>query len=151
MSLSHRGTRAYRTPSRLSWLSLQSSSQIGHCKKEKKNEGLEIHPKGQLISKCHFGVFTFFQKTNENKSTSSKVEFVRSFFGRNIGLKKSFRICLTFSWAVSMAIGMLNRVCSRSEFQVCHSNQSTIDQKYTLIFFLPLTKIRNRTGTFLEN
>ena len=24
--------------------------------------------KGQLISKCLFGVFTFFQKTNENKS-----------------------------------------------------------------------------------
>ena len=40
--------------------------------------------KGQLISKCLFGVFTFFQKTNENKSTSSKVEFVRSFFGRNV-------------------------------------------------------------------
>ena len=53
--------------------------------------------KGQLISKCLFGVFTFFQKTNENKSTSSKVEFVRSFFGRNFGLKKSIRICLTFS------------------------------------------------------
>ena len=29
---------------------------------------------------------------------SSKVEFVRSFFGRNIDLKKSFRLCLTFSW-----------------------------------------------------
>ena len=53
--------------------------------------------KGQLISKCLFGVFTFFQKTNENKSTSSKVKFVRSFFGRNIGLKKSFWICLTFN------------------------------------------------------
>ena len=49
-----------------------------------------------MISKCLFGVFTFFQKTNENKSTSSKVEFVSSFFGRNVGLKKSFRICLTF-------------------------------------------------------
>jgi hypothetical protein len=44
--------------------------------------------KGQLISKCLFGIFTFFQTTNENKSTSSKVEFVRSFFGRNVGLKK---------------------------------------------------------------
>ena len=45
-------------------------------------------PKGQLISKCLFAVITFFQKTNENKSTSSKVEFVCSFFGRNVGLKK---------------------------------------------------------------
>ena len=25
----------------------------------------------QLISKCLFGAFTFFQKTNENKSTST--------------------------------------------------------------------------------
>ena len=54
-------------------------------------------PKGQLISKCFFGVFTFFQKTNENKSTSSKDEFVRSFFGRNVSWKKSFRLCLTFT------------------------------------------------------
>ena len=44
--------------------------------------------KVQLISKCHFGVFTFFQKTKENKLTSSKVEFDRSFFGRNDGLNK---------------------------------------------------------------
>ena len=46
--------------------------------------------KGQLISKCLFGVFTVFQKMNENKSTSSKVEFVRSFVGRNVGLKNHF-------------------------------------------------------------
>ena len=52
--------------------------------------------KGQLISKCIFGIFTFFQKTNENKSTSSKVEFVRLFFGWNVDLKKLFRIYLTF-------------------------------------------------------
>ena len=51
---------------------------------------------GQLISKCLFDVFNFFQKTNENKSTSSKVEFVPSFFGRNVDLKKSFQICLNF-------------------------------------------------------
>ena len=55
------------------------------------------HIKGHLISKCLFGVFAFFQKTNENKSTSSKVEFVRSFFGRKVSLKKSFRIRLTFN------------------------------------------------------
>ena len=63
-----------------------------------------LFPKGQLISKCLFGVFTFFQKTNENKSTSSKVKFVCSFFGRNVGLKKSFRICLTFSFLVSFLL-----------------------------------------------
>ena len=53
--------------------------------------------KGQSISKCLLGVFNFLQKTNENKSHSSKVEFVRSFFGGNVGLRKSFRLCLTFT------------------------------------------------------
>ena len=33
---------------------------------------------------------------NENKSTSSKVEFVYSFFRKKHWLEKSFRICLTF-------------------------------------------------------
>ena len=54
-------------------------------------------PKGQLISKCLFGVFDFLQKTNKNKSHSSKIEFICSFFGENVGLKKSFRFCLTFT------------------------------------------------------
>ena len=53
--------------------------------------------KGQLISKCLFGAFNFLQKTNENKSHSSKIEFVRSFYGGNVSLKKSFRLFLTFS------------------------------------------------------
>ena len=64
----------------------------------------QILSKGQLISKCLFGVFTFFQKMNENKSTSSKVELVYSFFGRNVGLKKSFRISLTFRLVASQQI-----------------------------------------------
>ena len=38
--------------------------------------------KGQLISKCLFGDFNFFQKTNENTLHSSKNEFICSFFGR---------------------------------------------------------------------
>ena len=54
-------------------------------------------PKGHLISKHFFGVFTSSKQMNETKSTRSKVEFICSFFGRNVGLKKSFRICLTFN------------------------------------------------------
>ena len=43
-----------------------------------------------------------FLTKNEGKQVdlryhSSKVEFVRSFFGRNVGLKKSFRLCLNFN------------------------------------------------------
>ena len=58
--------------------------------------------KGQLISKCLFGVFNFFQNTNGNKFVfvmryhSNKVEFVRSVFGRNVGLKNSYQLCLIF-------------------------------------------------------
>ena len=48
--------------------------------------------KGQIISKCLFGVFNFFQKTNENTSHTSKNEFIRSFFGRIHGLKFAFEI-----------------------------------------------------------
>ena len=55
-----------------------------------------------------------FPPKNERKQVdlwfhSSKVEFVRLFFGRNGGLKKSFRLrfCLTFSadWPFSMHLG----------------------------------------------
>ena len=53
--------------------------------------------KGQLISKCLFEIVNFLEKTNENRSHSSKVEFISSFFGRNVSLNKSFRLCLTFS------------------------------------------------------
>ena len=55
--------------------------------------------KGQLISKCLFGVFNFLQKMNKNKLRfhSSKVKFVRLFFGGNDGLKKLFPLCLTFT------------------------------------------------------
>ena len=58
------------------------------------------------------------KKMNENKSTSSKVEFVRSFFGRNVSLKKSFRICLTFR-------GTLNTRCkSKTLLVIDHQNFS---------------------------
>ena len=39
-------------------------------------------PKGQIILKCLFGVFNFFQKRNENTSHTSKNEFICLFFGR---------------------------------------------------------------------
>ena len=67
----------------------------------------KLKPKGQIISKCLFSVFTFFQKTKENNSMSSKVEFVCSLFGRNVSLKKSFLICLTFSIVKIMLMGLI--------------------------------------------
>ena len=54
--------------------------------------------KGQLISKCLFGDFNFFQKTNENTSHSCKNELVLSFFGRIRGYQKLFRKFLNFTF-----------------------------------------------------
>ena len=64
-----------------------------------------FYPKGQLISKCLFGVFNFFQKTNENMSTWGIIvvktnSFVR-FFGRIHGLTICFWEYLTFSICIS--------------------------------------------------
>ena len=39
-----------------------------------------ISTKGQLISKCFFGVFNFSQKTNENKSTLDIIVVKSNFF-----------------------------------------------------------------------
>ena len=62
--------------------------------------------KGQLISKCHFGVFNFLQKNEQKKSTWGfvVVEFVLSFFGGNVSLKVSFWLFLTFSNVYKMRL-----------------------------------------------
>ena len=52
--------------------------------------------KGQIISNGLFGVLEFSQKTNKRIRSSSKNEFVRSFFGRIRKYQKSFRNFLTF-------------------------------------------------------
>ena len=75
--------------------------------------------KGQLISKCIFGVFNFFQNANENKSTLDIIvvksnSFVR--FGRIHGLTICFRVLLTFTIFAPLKIFCLsiffvNRIC----------------------------------------
>ena len=57
----------------------------------------DAEAKGQSISKCLFGVFNFFNKTNENTSHSSKNEFICSFFGRIHSLTIFFLNQVTFS------------------------------------------------------
>ena len=49
-----------------------------------------LQPKGQLISKANQSSRGFFQKTNENTLHSSKNKFIRSFFGRILGLTVCF-------------------------------------------------------------
>ena len=57
----------------------------------RKNTFEFFYTKGQIISKCLFGVFNFFQKTNENTSHTSKNEFICSIFGRINSLTICFR------------------------------------------------------------
>ena len=53
--------------------------------------------KGQLISKRFISGRGFSQKTNKKSSHTSKNEFIRSFFGRILGLTICFRSWLTFN------------------------------------------------------
>ena len=57
--------------------------------------------KGRLISKAYCQGRGFSQKTNENTSHTSKNEFIRSFFGRILGQKKTFRDYLTFRSSIN--------------------------------------------------
>ena len=59
---------------------------------KKNGNNMLLHSKGQLISKWFFGIIDFLQKTNENTSHTSKNEFIRSFFGRILGLTIFFEI-----------------------------------------------------------
>ena len=55
-----------------------------------------LNVKGQIISKCLFGVFNFFQKTNKIHLIVIKMNSFICFFGKNHGLTICFRIYLTF-------------------------------------------------------
>ena len=56
------------------------------------NDRQSLVGKGQLISKCIFGVFNFFQKMNKNTSHNSKNKLICSFFGRIEDTKGHFEI-----------------------------------------------------------
>ena len=63
-----------------------------------------------------------FPPKNERKQVdlryhSSKVEFVRSFFGRIVGLKKPLRLCLTFHWFTNNTSGVLSPTDLCSSFK----------------------------------
>ena len=56
--------------------------------------------KGQLILKGLFGILKFFQKF-DIVLLGKKNEFIRSFFGRIVGLKEPLRFFLTFKVLLS--------------------------------------------------
>ena len=77
----------------MKWLDVNYHRQGHRNRKEEEKAPSKDFGRGQLISKCLFGVFNFFQKTHKNKSTwgiivYSKVKFIRLFFGRIVSLKK---------------------------------------------------------------
>ena len=95
----------------------------------------KIPTKGQMILKCLFGVFNFFQKTNKNTSHSSKNEFICLFFGRIHGLPICFRNYLTFSLAaVYVYYGWYIISCC------CRNNSVTLDYLLSLKSYLSTHK-----------
>ena len=57
---------------------------------------VDSEAKGQLISKCLLGVFTFFQKTNKSKSTSIKLNL----FIHSLEEKLAWRNHFEFIWSL---------------------------------------------------
>ena len=90
---------------RLSYSSTRKRKLQVLCFRDRKGEGfILLLCKGQLISKCLFGVFNFFQKMNENNQpnyygTSSWIVFVR--FLKNLKTpKRHFEI----NWPLQKSI-----------------------------------------------
>ena len=54
---------------------------------------------------------------------SSKVKFVCSFFGRNVGLKKSFRLCLTFRHYTEKSFCQVKLSTSNIYIMICIVSQ----------------------------
>ena len=73
--------------------------------------------KGQMILKCLLCVFNFFQKMNENKLHGSKVEFIRSFFGKICSLTICFR---TFGEAMGYWLQNSNERLKQTHKWFCH-------------------------------
>ena len=66
--------------------------------------------KGQLISKCLFGVFNFFQETNENKSHSSKNEFKTNSFIHSLEEFTAWQFAFEIIWPLALFIETIELV-----------------------------------------
>ena len=62
-----------------------------------------LHNKGQLVSKCLFGVFNFFQKTNENKSTWGFIAVKLNSFIRFLEETSAWKNHFEFVWPLEKA------------------------------------------------
>ena len=69
--------------------------------------------KGQLILKCFFWCLPFLPKNERNNSTWGIIVVKsNSFFRRIVGLKKSLRLCLTFSIMCNKSEMLLQKTVS---------------------------------------
>ena len=83
-----------------------------------------------------------FPPKNERKQVdlrfhSSKVEFLHSFFGGNVGMKKSFRLCLTFTFLIILWLLIFLGFCNSSTFHHMVHNSTCCTWRHLLqtIFF----------------
>ena len=62
-----------------------------------------LQTKGQLISKCLFGAFNFFQKTNENRSTWGIIVIKSNSFIRFLEETSALKNHFEFVWPFIMS------------------------------------------------
>ena len=66
--------------------------------------------KGQLISKCLFCVFNFFQKTNENKSTWGVIVVKLNSFLRFLEEFTAWQFAFEFYWPLEARVEILTNI-----------------------------------------
>ena len=106
--------------------------------------------KGQLISKCLFGVFNLSQKTNENKSTWGIIVVKSNFFVRfwvNWGYQKDilkitdlylvfkftigFLLFITIDVQVRTFFGQIWNQMFKGEFKFCSSSEASASKSFS--------------------
>ena len=96
------------------------------------------YAKGQLISKCLFGVFNFFQKTNENKSNWGIIVVKSNSFVCFLEESLAWKNHYDFVWPLDSSIGHQIPIIYKESAQICFSGllgTKTQQKKYLDMWF----------------
>ena len=114
--------------------------------------------KGQLISKCLFDVFNFFQKANKKTSPSSRNEFIRFFFLQNSRLDNLLsKLTDLYKFILLFYSGMVNQIHSvnniwailvgvHKEKQQLHCSLRGISRVFAIMIVIVFSSMINCIG-----
>ena len=103
------------------------------------------HPKGQLISKCLFGVFKFFQKTNENKSTWDIIVVKSDFFVRFLEELRITKSPCKINWPLTKSYHLTKGLRHLHTIVNILSNTTKSLTQFWYFFFIPNSREKNRS------